>query len=76
MSNFSDKFAETIEIPLRSTNIQLSQAKVNQVATEGKGALTFTEKKKEGRIVRGQKYYRIAIAYHGNCLYSRQVCQS
>jgi hypothetical protein len=38
MSNFSDKFAETIEIPPRSANIQLSQAKVNQVATEGKGA--------------------------------------
>jgi hypothetical protein len=40
MSNFSDKFAETTEIPPRSTNIQLSQAKVNLVATEGNGALT------------------------------------
>jgi hypothetical protein len=45
MSNFSDKF---VEIPVRSTNIQLSQVKVNLVATEGNGiALTKKRKKKD-----------------------------
>ena len=46
MFKSSDKFA-TIEIPSHSSNIQLSRAKVNLVAAEGKGALTFPEKDEE-----------------------------
>ena len=40
-------------------NIQLSQAEVNQVATEG-NVIVLTFPKKKGRTVRGQNYDRIA----------------